>query len=153
MDRIVFVLSIVVLFSCKSNSVAQEKEASQEAKAKANVEKPLFVDHQNNISPGAVHLEATVIKIYKNDNVCGKSFKATISVKIDHVKGSGSGIVNMIATGQEITLGFRNAMVKDFDVLQEKLVVGQRFFFVLEEKLCRSGNDTVYMISRFEEVK
>ncbi|MBQ0735239.1 hypothetical protein [Aquimarina celericrescens] len=149
MNKIVYIILISVLFSCKSNSAAQEKEKTNTDKPK--VEKPKFgdVDTNNQIEPGTVYLTGSVVGVFKDKEICGKSYKATTVIKVNEVTGSGSGIVNLISSGQEITFGFLRGNVEDFKTLQQKFTKDQQVFFIVRESLCPDMNGTVYEIIRF----
>ncbi len=165
MNKLVYLLVIMMLFSCKTTGNTPEKEQEQnlqkkEIKKEAQVsksnssipKKPIHMGSQDQISPGTVHLKASVAEVDSNTAICGKSYKATVTVTVNSVKGSGSGIVNMISAGQEITFGIRKYMAQDFDALKQKLAKDQEFYFVVEEGLCRDMNQTSYVVSSFKQV-
>ncbi|WP_271783659.1 hypothetical protein [Aquimarina algiphila] len=163
MDKVVYLLLMMVLFSCKTTGNTQEKKEEQNYQKKevenqgSNVntpiiKKPTYISSQDPINPGTVHLIASVAKITKDASICGKSYKATVTVKVNSVKGSGSGIVNMISAGQEITFGIRKYMAEDFEVLKQKLIKDQEFFFIVEEGLCRNMSQTAYVVSSFKVI-
>ncbi len=150
MDKVLYILVVVFLFSCKSNSVAQEKETE---KTKPKIEKPKFsdiIDH-NRIDPNTVHLVAVIKDVFTNANVCGKSYKATILVEVKSITGSGSSIVNLISVGQKITFAYRNAAATDFELLKKDFNKDQEVSLIIKEGLCPDmGQNTVYEILRFK---
>ncbi len=161
MNKILYLLFIAAIFSCKSNSVAQEKDSTKSGivvaetpnkeepkQEKPKVQKPKFGDTQDYIDPNTVHLLGSVMDISKDTNVCGKKYKATTKIKVKAIKSSGSGIVNMISAGQEITLAFRNAAVTDFDLLKKEYGKDQEISLLVKENLCPDMSQTVYEIIR-----
>jgi len=162
MNKVLYFLLIMILFSCKTPGNAQEKKQSQNPEkkeikkqtSKANTtitKKPTYMGSQNPINPGTVHLMASVTKITKDTAICGKSYKAAVTVMVNKVQGSGSGIVNMISAGQQITFGIRKYMAQDFEALKQKLAKDQEYFFIVEEGLCMDMSQTAYVVSSFKE--
>lgn len=148
MDKILYIVIVVGLFSCKSNSIAQEKETE---KTKLKVEKPKFSDLQDTtIDPNTVHLIAVIQGVTKNASICEKSFKTTITVKVKQIINSGSGIVNMISPGQEITFGFMNSPANDFDTLKQRIPKDKEVSFKIRENLCPNMSKTVYEVIGFK---
>ncbi|PKV48900.1 hypothetical protein ATE84_0916 [Aquimarina sp. MAR_2010_214] len=150
MNKILYILIVIGLFSCKSNSIAQEKETKTE-KTKPKVEKPKFSDLQDNtIDPNTVHLIAVIQHVTKNVSICEKSFKTTTTVKVKQIINSGSGIVNMISSGQEITFGFMNSPANDFDTLKQRIPKDKEVSFTIRENPCPDMSKTVYEVIRFK---
>lgn len=148
MDKIVFIIIMVALFSCKSNSIAQEKEGN---KSKPKIEKPKFSDSQNtSIAPNTVSLIAVVQDIYKNSEVCGKNFTTSTKVKVKRIVSSGFGITNMIFPEQEITFGIMNSQANDFNSLKQNMNGDEEVFFKVRENLCPDMSTTVYEVLQFE---
>ncbi len=148
MDKILYILIVVGLFSCKSNSIAQEKEAE---KTKPKVEKPKFSDLQDNtIDPNTVHLIAVIQGVTKNVSICEKNFKTATTVKVKQIINSGSGITNMISPGQEITFGFMNSPTNDFDTLKQRIPKDKEVSFKIRENLCPDMSKTVYEVIGFK---
>ncbi len=157
-----------MLFSCKSNSIAQDKKEVKTEKTKDDttktgkpkIEIPGFGDPRDNEiantqmevrpEPGTIHLVGSVIKFYRETEVCGKPFKGAISIKVDKILKSGSGIVNIISAGQEITFGFLKGHVKEFDALQQKFGKGTEVSLIVREGLCPDMSETVYEIVTFK---
>ncbi len=155
MDKVIYLIVITFLFSCKTNTVAQEKESIDVKNAEPKIEtlkaeKPVHPGIQDQMSPGTIHLEGVVLSVSENKSICGKSYRAAVNIKVGHIKGSGSGIVNMIASGQEVTFGVRKYMAADLTSLKQELTAGKRFFFIVEEGRCRDGSEAVYLISSFK---
>lgn len=147
MHKIVFIIIMTALFSCKSNSIAQEKE---DKKTKLKVEKPKFGDSQNaSIAPNTVSLIAVVQGIYKDSEVCGKNFTTTTKVKVKRIINSGSGIVNRISPEQEITFGFTTIQGKEFST-SKQMVKNAEVSFKVREGLCPDMNTTVYEVFQFD---
>jgi len=154
------ILVLVALFSCKSNSIAQEKNIEKTNKPK--IEKPGFGDPRDNeitsfesysndqIAPGTIHFTAVTKKIVTDVDICGKQYKTAILVAIKKIKGSGSGIVNMLSLGQKVTLVYNNANVKNFDELKQKLAKDQELTVVVKEGLCPDMSKTVYEILKLD---
>ncbi len=148
MDKILYILIVVGLFSCKSNSIAQEKETE---KIKPKVEKPKFSDLQDNtIDPNTVHLIAVIQDVTKNASICEKSFKTATTVKVKRIINSGSSITNMISPGQEITFGFMNSPANDFDTLKQRIPKNKEVSFKIRENLCPDMSKTVYEVIGFK---
>ncbi|SEK74999.1 hypothetical protein SAMN04487910_1020 [Aquimarina amphilecti] len=145
---------ITILFSCKSNSIAQENEKSTEEKPK--VEKPRFGDvnndnmpkpdvfAQNQVGPNTIHLTIQALEIIKNKRICDIPQEAAIKAKVTDIKGSGSGIINMISINQEIELASRKGIPKDVTYLKSKL--NKDVVIIIKEKPCADFNQTVYEI-------
>ncbi len=165
-----YILIFVALFSCKSNTTAQEKKDVKTEKSKVKntkdekpkIEKPGFGDPRDNeitrietedakplIETNTVHLTGSVLGLFKNKKICGKPFMATTTIKVERVTGSGSGIVNLIPEGQEITFGFLKDHAKDFDALQQKFAKDNVISLVVKESLCSDTSETVFEIIRF----
>ncbi len=150
MDKMLYILIVVGLFSCKSNSIAQEKE-TEKIKPKPKVEKPKFSDLQDDtIDPNTVHLIAVIQGVTKNVSICEKSFKTTTTVKVKQIINSGSGITNMISPGQEITFGFMNSPANDFDTLKQRILKNKEVSFKIRENLCPDMSKTVYEVIGFK---
>ncbi|TPN84072.1 hypothetical protein [Aquimarina algicola] len=149
MNKIISVLLIVIFFSCKSNSIAQEKEKSNTSKEKTELSQFNRIDESTRIAPGTVHLTGLVLGTSKNKAICGKPYAETATIKVESIRGSGSGIVSQIASGQEITFGFLKGHFKDFETLQQKHDDNQELFFIVQEGLCLGMNQTVYEILSF----
>ncbi len=167
MNKGIYRVIILTILSCKSNSIAQDKKEVKTEKTKVDTSKtgkpkieiPGFGDPRDNEiantqmevrpEPGTIHLVGSVIKFYSETEVCGKPFKGAISIKVDKILKSGSGIVNIISSGQEITFGFLKGNVEDFKTLQQKFTKDQEVFFIVRESLCPDMNETVYEIIRF----
>ena len=148
MDKILYILIVIGLFSCKSNSNAQEKETE---KTKPKVEKPKFSDLQDTtIDPNTVHLIAVIQGVTKNASICEKNFKTTATVKVKQIINSGSGITNMISPGQEITFGFMNSPANDFDTLKQRIPKDKEVSFKIRENLCPDMSKTVYEVIWFK---
>ncbi|WP_298542472.1 hypothetical protein [uncultured Aquimarina sp.] len=159
MNKLMYIGLIIILFSCKSNSIAQEKEKSNTNKPK--VEKPKFGDIGDNeitkldviadsqIAPNTVRLTGTVVGFYKNKSVCGVSFAGAANVKVKKVIGAGSGIVNMISSEQETLFGLTKNQLRDFEALQKNTNVHQEINLVVLEVLCQNSSKTAYQIISF----
>lgn len=149
MNKILYIVMAVFLFSCKSSTVAQENKT--ETAQKPKVKKPKFSDIQNNaIGPNTILLTTVIQDIIKDVEICNKKYKVTTIVKVKRITNSGSSIVNMLSSGQEITLCFMNSQIKDFDSLKRDIIKGQEVFFKVRENLCPDMSKTMYEIIRFE---
>ncbi len=149
---------IVILFSCKSNSIAQEKEKKSSQNAK--IEKPKFGDPNDNeltklkevpnnqIPPNTVHLSVIVLEVSEDKAICNITNTTSIKVRIKQVIGSGSGIVNMVSSNQEIILGLRQNTLKYITSLKTKL--NKEIFIIVKEKPCSNFSQTLYEIISFE---
>ncbi|WP_109301946.1 hypothetical protein [Aquimarina sp. AU474] len=172
MNKLVYIIvTLLVIFSCKSNSLAQEKFSKKE---KPDIENPkgekLKTDmssdsaivndtmiiggglqQDNVLEPGAMHIMGSVIAFYKSTNICDRPYKAALKIRIEKILKSGSGIVNVLSSGQEITLGFISGVyTKDLSALQSEMKLGKNLSIMVKEGLCPNlGNDTVYEIMRF----
>ncbi|WP_103864941.1 hypothetical protein [Aquimarina sp. I32.4] len=147
MTKILYVVLAILLFSCKSNSVAQEKGIKNTS---SKVEKPKFGDTQSiAVDPNTVHLVAVVQELKKDGMLCDKKFKATTSVRIKRIINSGAGIVNMISAGQEIVFGFVNSPANDFKNLTQDISKDKEVFFKVRENLCSDMSNTMYEVVRY----
>ncbi|WP_281988479.1 hypothetical protein [Aquimarina aggregata] len=156
MNKVMCILVLIALFSCKSTSVAQEKQIEKTNKPK--IEKPGFGDPRDNeitsfepylqdqIAPGTIHFTAVIQEMNKDISVCGTQYKAAVLVNVKKVKGSGSGIVNALSSGQKTTLVYPNANVKKIDELKQKFTKNQEVKAVVKESLCPDMSKTVYEI-------
>ncbi|WP_109436132.1 hypothetical protein [Aquimarina sp. AU119] len=151
MNKILYILIFIGLFSCKSNSVAKEKE-TEKGQQKPKVEKPKFSDlkHHDALETNTVHLVAVIQDVNRNISICGQKYNAVTTVKVKSITGLGSSIVNMISAGQEITFAFMKLHSKDFDALKQKLAKDQKVSFKVREGLCFDSAKTVYEIITFE---
>ncbi|WP_299213130.1 hypothetical protein [uncultured Aquimarina sp.] len=159
MNKLMYIGLIIILFSCKSNSIAQEKEKSNTEKPK--VEKPKFGDQNDNevtklnvtsndqISPNTVHLTGIILKVFENKSICGTLYEVTAMVKVKSVIGSGSGIVNMISSEQEVLFGLTKNQLRNFETLQKKTDANQEINLVVLEVLCQNSSKTAYQIISF----
>ncbi|WP_299258945.1 hypothetical protein [uncultured Aquimarina sp.] len=159
MNKLMYIGLIIVLFSCKSNSIAQEKEKGNTEKPK--IEKPKFGDQNDNqitktsvtsnnqISPNTLHLKGIVLEIFENKSICGTLYEVTVRIKVKSVIGSGSGIVNMIESEQEVVFGLTKNQLSDLETLQQKTDVNQEINLVALEVLCQNMNETAYQIISF----
>ncbi len=171
MNRLVYILVTVMLFLCASNSIAQDKKDVKKEKIKVKttkngkpkIEIPPFGDPSDNelanthlklevrTEPGTMDLTGSVIQFYKDKEICGRSFKGAIHIKVNKILKSGSGIVNPISAEQEITLGFLNGSIKgNINALEQKFNKDQNVFFVVQESLCQDDSQTVYEIKGFK---
>ncbi len=151
MNKLLYIVLVIVLFSCKSNSVAQEKEPFTQQKEtvkpqKPKIEKPKFIDVQKTLSPGTVHFDGTIMNLSKNSSICDKVYNAVVTVKVDRIHGSGSSIVNIISAGQVINLPILGPQAKDFEGLEQKFTKDQKASFLVTESMCMDMNQTVYEI-------
>ncbi len=149
---------IAILFSCKSNSIAQENVKNKTEKPK--VEKPKFGDTnngdmpkpngftQNQIAPNTIHLTVEVMELYSNKLICDVSQETAVNVKIKEIKGSGSGLVNRVSVNKEITIALRKGISKDITYLKSKL--SKDIFIIIKEKPCMNFNQTMYEIVGYE---
>ncbi|MBW1293973.1 hypothetical protein [Aquimarina litoralis] len=156
MNKIVYIGLLAVLFSCKSNSIAQEKRGNTSDKIKKEkVETPKFGDLnsdvirsnsilQNQMAPNTIYLTVIVLEVLENRNICTKNYPNVGRVKVKSVKGSGSGIVNMISQNQEIMVALRKGISKDVSDLKSK--IHQEISIVVREKPCSDFNHTMYEI-------
>ncbi len=147
MHKLFYIFIIGALFSCKSSGFAQQKDTKQEQKPK--VEKPKFKntqDQQTQVDPNTIVLTGIILEIKENTNICGKTYKASASVKVKRIVGAGSGIVNLISPDQEVTLVFENALVKDFMALQKRFSKNTEVTFKVSEDLCPDMSKTKYSI-------
>lgn len=145
-----YILIVIGLFSCKSNSIAQEKEA-EKTNPKPKIEKPKFSDLQDTtIDPNTLHLIVVMQSVTKNASICEKNFKTIATVKVKQIINSGSGITNMISPGQEITFGFMNSPANDFDTLKQRLPKDKEVSFKIRENLCPDMSKTVYEVIGFK---
>lgn len=162
MNKLVYVLILVALFSCKSNSIAQEKKTEKTNKPK--IERPGFGDPRDNeitnlnlnshlqIAPDTMRIIAVIQKISSDVNICGKRYKAAILVEIKEIKELGSGIVNEVSSGQKIALTYSNSIVKNFDEPKQEFSKGQEVAMVVKERLCTDMSETAYEIISFRIV-
>lgn len=138
---------MAALFSCKSNSIAQEKEGNE---LKPKIEKPKFRDSQStSIAPNTVSLIAVVQGIYKDSEICGKNFTTTTKVKVKRIINSGSGIVNNIFPEQEITFGFTSTQGEEFSTFRQA-IKSVEVSFKVREGLCPDMSATVYEVFQFD---
>ncbi len=155
MNKIVYLVVLIVLFSCKTNTVAQENK--QDNNEKPKVEKPKFGDTYNDqsprIEPGTVLFVGTIKGVSKKGNICGKSYNAVGTIVIENIIGSGSGIVNLMGKGQEMEMAFYLAKPEGFDDLESKAKSGNKFSIKAREGLCPDFNNTVYEIVSFTPMK
>ncbi len=170
MNKFLYISIVVVLFSCKSNTTAQEKKDVKIEKPrienardkKPKIERPGFGDPRDNeitkldgeystslIAPNTIHFMGSVIAVFKDKAICGKSYKATTTIEVKKITKS-AGIVNLISSEKETTFGFLKGYVKDFETLKQKLTKGQVFSFKAKESLCPDTSQTVYEIMSFE---
>ncbi|WP_160114763.1 hypothetical protein [Aquimarina sp. AU474] len=152
MNRIWYILIMVVLVSCKTNTVAQEKQSEKNTKPK--VEKPKLDDIQDQqnqrIDPSTILITGSIQGVFKDSNICGKSYKASAILKVKQIVNTGSGIVNPISAGQEVRLGFISPKANDFESLKKEVVVGKEFSIKVMEGLCPDMGQTLYEILNFQ---
>ncbi|WP_103068978.1 hypothetical protein [Aquimarina sediminis] len=150
MNKVLYIIIMGLLFSCKSNSIAQEKE-NEEVQQKPKVERPKFKDLQNNtIDPNMVHLVSIMQSVNKNKAICGKTYTTTATIKVDRIVNIGSGIVNMVSPGQIITVGFMNFQEKELETLKQIVNKNKEVFLKIKEDLCPDMSNTVYEVLQFE---
>ncbi|EZH72380.1 hypothetical protein ATO12_23295 [Aquimarina atlantica] len=170
MDKVLYILVFIGLFSCKSNSIAQEKESDKNEKpkienpraAKPKIKMPGLGDPRDNeithgefetdnlIEANRIDLVGLFIKFYKDKKICDKAYKNAIEVKLDKVIRSGSGIIKSLSEQQEITLVFMKFHNEDVNVLKQKLVKDQKISFQLRERPCFDSSKSVYEIITFK---
>ncbi len=159
MNKAIYFLVVIILISCKTNTIAQGEKKSVKSEIsgvtteKVKPQKKTFSKDQEAIAPGTIHLEGSVMLITENRSICSKTYKAAIAVRVENILGSGSGIENMISSGQEVIFGFRKFMADDFNILEKQFVKNKRFFIVIEEGRCRDMSEAVYLISKIEEIE
>lgn len=158
MNKLMYIGLIAILFSCKSNSIAQENVKNTTEKPK--VEKPKFGDiksgdtpkpnvyTQNQIAPNTIHLTVEVKEIYSNKLICDVSHETAVNAKIKEIRGSGSGLVNRVSINKEITLAVRKGISKDINYLKSKL--SKDIFIIIKEKPCMNFNQTMYEIVGYD---
>ncbi|AXT51894.1 hypothetical protein D1818_13945 [Aquimarina sp. BL5] len=163
MNKLMYIGLIIILFSCKSNSIAQEKEKSNTQKPK--VEKPKFGDQNDNqitktsvisnnqISPNTIRLKGIVLEIFENKSICGTLYEVTVRIKVKKIIGSGSGIVNVISSKQEVIFGLTKNQLRNLETLQKKTDVNKEINLVVLEVLCRNSSKTAYKIISFTPKK
>ena len=153
MKRIVYILVVIALMSCKTNTVAQEQEPAKKEKPTV-VEKPKFDDVvvYDRIDPSTVHIVATIMAVGEEKTICSRNYKDVVKIKIDAINGSGQAIVNVLSIGQEIELGFVNKTLSR-KVIQEDLTKDKRLSMVVIETLCQDFNQTTYEIVRYGSKK
>jgi len=164
MNKVVYIIIVIVLFSCKSKSVAQENKEIPMAKNKKEVERIQFGDPrdneitqlpspiQNRIEPGTVHVQGTIMSFYDNKTICDKAYKTAFRIKINQIVKSGSGIVNALSKDQETIVGFvdSNYAKKYLSTLKNAINKGKKIPVILKEALCPNlGTETVYEVVRF----
>ncbi|WP_378180391.1 hypothetical protein [Aquimarina sp. SS2-1] len=161
MNKAIYLGLVIILFSCKSNNgIAQEKE--QNDPNRTPIEKPKFGDSNNNdptklkvvnnnqISPNTVHLNAVLLDVSENKAICNISGSKSVNVKVKQVIGSGSGIVNMLSTGQEVILVLRQSTSKSLSSLKTNL--DKEIFIVVKERPCTDFSQTVFEIVSFKSL-
>ncbi len=168
MYKLRYILIFIGLFSCKSNSIAQEKENNKTKVENHRIEKPKIkmpglgdprdneitnrdfeVDVQTKTS--RIDVIGLFVKFYEDKKICDTVYKATIGVKVDQVIKSERGVSNALKEGQGVDLVFMKSHSKDFDRLKQKFTKDQRVLFkVRERKLCFDSAKTVYEIITFE---
>lgn len=156
MNKLVYIILLAILVSCKSTSIAQENEKkSGNTEDKVKVQKPRFGDSnnggvrpnvvsQNQIAPNTIHLKAIVLEVLENNNICDKSYGNTSRLLVKKVKGYGSGIVNMISQNQELIIALRKGITGDVSSLKNN--VDKEVSMVVREKPCADFNQTMYEI-------
>ncbi|MCK8523258.1 hypothetical protein M0D21_16885 [Aquimarina sp. D1M17] len=171
MSKIVYIVIIIGLFSCKSNTVAQEKKDVKTEKSiegnskdkKPQIEIPGFGDPSDNEitnidleaynrqEPGTMTFNAMLVDFYTDKKICGKSFEAAIKVKVGTIMNSGSGIVNPFSKDQEAIIGFMRSHSKNIEDLKKKFEGSSKnLTLIVKENLCPDlGQDTVFEIIRF----
>jgi len=159
MNKLMYIGLVIILFSCKSNSIAQEKEKSNTQKPK--VEKPKYGDIGNNeitklsviedsqIAPNTVRLTGILVGVYKNKSICGASYEDIAKIKVKKIIGSGSGIVNVISSKQEVIFGLTKNQLRNLETLQKKTDVNKEINLVVLEVLCQNSSKTAYKIISF----
>ncbi len=157
MNKIWYILIMVLLVSCKTNTVAQEKTPKKNTKPK--VEKPKLDDVQDQqdeqnqrIDPSTILITGAIQGVFKDSNICGKSYKASAIFKIKQVVNTGSGIVNPLSVGQEVRLGFISPKANDFENLKKEVKVDQEFSIKVMEGLCPDMGQTLYEILNFRAI-
>jgi len=166
MNKLLYILLLTFLFSCKSNSVAQEKKADNHNSSKPKIEKIAFGDPNDNeitnidlgentrMEPATVNLKGSIQSLSKNGVICGTSYKVTARVKVRSIINSGRGIVNLLSKGDEVTMAFmNNAPDTDYDALKKKLTISGEMLIKVREGLCPEMTQTVYMIEMHEVVE
>ncbi|MHA7059315.1 hypothetical protein ACWGOQ_0018960 [Aquimarina sp. M1] len=159
MSKILYIMLMLILFSCKSNnSIAQEKEKNNPKNT--SIQKPKFGDPNNNdlikinttatnqIPPNTVYFNAVVLQISENEVVCDISNTTIVKVRVKQVVGTGSGIVNMLSSNQETVMVLGQNTLKNRIALKE--ILGKEIFIVSREKPCYDFSQTVYEIVSFE---
>lgn len=173
MDKVLYIVIIIGLFSCKSNSIAQEKESDKNEKpkiensraAKPKIKIPGLGDPGDNeitnrdfekddsqLGASRIDLIGVSIKFHEDKRICDKTYKGAIDVKVDQVIKSGSGISNSLSEGKEITLVFMKSHSKDVNALKQKLTKDQKVSFKVRERPCFDSAKTMYEIITFEIV-
>ncbi|AXT61759.1 hypothetical protein D1816_15820 [Aquimarina sp. AD10] len=153
MNKIVYFIIVVMLFSCKSNSIAQEKVQKTDLKPKSEqklVQSGLEDNHR--IEPGTIKLIGSIVSLNEDTVVCGTSYKVSVLAKVSRIVNSGQGIVNLLSKGQEVTLVFMNSKNSstDYDILKNKLVKGSEMSMQVREGLCLDMTQTIYTIDYYK---
>jgi len=171
MNKFVGLVIIICLFSCKSTSIAQEKQDTKTIKDKIVEKKTETPDYKkiklgdptdnerthldlntvSQVKPGTIQLEGLVETFYKNTAICEKPYKAAIKIKVSQIIESGSGLVKTLSKDQEITFGFiPGVYTKDLEVLQKKMQPGRKLSILVRQGLCPDfGDNAVFEIVRY----
>mgnify|MGYP001802081319 CR=1 FL=1 len=166
MNTLVYSMVLLIIFSCKSNSLAQEKSLKDKKSDIENVKDESIATETKNsktiigdglqidtvLAPGSVHVSGSIISFHKNTTICNRPYKAALTIRIENVLKSGPGIIHMLSPNQEITLGFMNGMyTKDLSDLEDKMTTGKNLSMMLKEGLCFDMNtNNLYEIMQFE---
>ncbi|KAA1246561.1 hypothetical protein [Aquimarina sp. RZ0] len=150
----IYCFLLVFLFvSCKPTLVAQENMEKKNEKPK--VEKPKFtgLDSHTPIGedPNTIRFIGKVVDVVKSQNVCNIS-RSTAIIKVEKTEGSGSGIVNMINTGQTIILVLNTAFALDIENSKINMEKGIKGSFLIKEGLCQDMAQTIYEMLTFTPV-
>ncbi|GEM_PF-3081043 len=151
MKQIICIGIIILCFSCKSTTSAQEKEAE---KPSITNPKPKFTQKdQVQISPNTIRFLGKIIKIEKEVTaICGTNHENVATIEIMDNLASGSGIINLCNKGDQLKMvfiqGFSASSNKN-DNHTNEIKEGHIFLAEAIEKLCPDTDKTLYYVSTY----
>ncbi len=156
MNKLVYIGIIVALFSCKSNSIAQEKEPMKPQETnKVKIQRPILGDPRDNeITAFPVHPKggttnitncvASVLSLEEKNVICDK--KTMARLKVMDVKSSGT----LVSKEQEISVVFNALNEKNFDIVKRDFSKDQIIELTLRKKHCSDMKANVYEVITYK---
>ena len=150
--KIVFVIILMISFSCKTRTHTQEIKVDSTSSMESKKPKFSEKDVHGEAIPNTIEVIGEVIKLENNSIVCDKEYETVITIRAKKIVSAGSSIVNMLNEEKTFVAILSNKLFFKETTAGSIPNTKDTIQITILEELCSNSTKTIYFITSYKKL-